>query len=141
MRRNRIGLAVGSTVAIVVAMAGVAPAASASVSAGPSVTVTVDSGHPGGRLPTDFVGLSFEMRELGIGNLDPRRGNMVALFRTLGRGNVRISGNTLDRDTLWASGNQPAPDPLPDWVKDVVTPADVQRLGRFLTATGWRAGV
>jgi hypothetical protein len=141
MRRNRIGLVTGSAMAIVAAVAGVVPAASASVSAGPSVMVTVDSGHPGGRLPDGFVGLSFEMRELGIGNLDPHRGNMVALLRTLGRSNIRISGNTLDRDTLWASGNQPAPDPLPDWVKDVVTPADVQRLGRFLTATGWRAEV
>jgi hypothetical protein len=72
----------GSTVAIVAVLAGVAPA--------------------------DFVGLSFEMRELGIGNLDPHRGNMVDLLRTLGRSNVRISGNTLDRDTLWASG-RPVP--------------------------------
>src|SRR6188768_2003319 len=65
------------------------------------VTITVDSRHPGGRLPADFVGLSFEMRELGIGNLDPAQGNTAALLRTLGPGNLRIAGNTLDRDTLW----------------------------------------
>jgi len=69
-----------------------------------TVSVTVDSAHPAGRLPGDAVGLSFEMRELGIGNLDPGKGNIAQLFRTLGASNLRIAGNTLDRDTLWVPG-------------------------------------
>ncbi|TCO65932.1 glycosyl hydrolase family 79 C-terminal domain-containing protein [Actinocrispum wychmicini] len=104
-------------------------------------TITVDSAHPAGRLPADFVGLSFEMRELGIGNLDPTKGNVAALFRTLGRSNVRISGNTLDRDTLWVPRGQQPPNPLPPWVNDVVTPTDIQRLNTLLAQTGWRAEV
>jgi hypothetical protein len=106
-----------------------------------TATIVIDSAHPAGRLPADFVGLSFEMRELGIGNLDAGKGNVAALFKTLGRGNVRISGNTLDRDTLWVPGGQQPPDPLPEWVADIVTPTDIQRLNRFLTVTGWQTEV
>jgi hypothetical protein len=105
------------------------------------ITITVDSAHPAGRLPADFVGLSFEMRELGIGNLDPAKGNTAALLRTLGPSNLRIAGNTLDRDTLWVPEGQQAPDPLPEWVQDIVRPSDIRRLDALLRATGWRTEV
>jgi hypothetical protein len=112
-----------------------------SAKAGTQTEITVDVAQPGGQLSSDFVGLSYEMRELGVGNLDATTGNLAALFRTLGRSNVRISGNTLDRDTLWVPRGQAPPNPLPSWVQDVVTPADIVRLGRFLDATGWKAEV
>ncbi|WP_027345236.1 glycosyl hydrolase family 79 C-terminal domain-containing protein [Hamadaea tsunoensis] len=125
-----------------------APAPSAPPGGPPSVSdvddsaaVVVDTAHPAGRLPADFLGLSFEMRELGIGNLDPGRGNVTALLRTLGPGNVRIGGNTLDRDTLWVPAGQSPPAVKPDWVQDIVTPADVERLRGLLDATGWTAEV
>ena len=120
--------------------AAAAPAESASASPA-QVTITVDSAHPSGTLPRDFVGLSFEMRELGVGNFDAGTGNLVRLLRTLGAGNVRIGGNTLDRDTLWVPAGRQPPQPLPAWVKDVVGPADIARLGGFLAATGWKAEV
>ncbi|GAA2705841.1 hypothetical protein Apa02nite_067030 [Actinoplanes palleronii] len=106
-----------------------------------TTTVTVDTVHPAGRLAADAVGLSFEMRELGLGNLDPARGNMAQLMRTLGASNLRIGGNTLDRDTLWLPAGQSPPDPKPDWVQDIVTPADIKRLRGLLDATGWKAEV
>jgi hypothetical protein len=118
-----------------------ASAAQPDTADGSSAGITVDTTHAAGRLPADFVGLSFEMRELGIGNLDPHQGNLVSLLRTLGRSNVRISGNTLDRDTLWVPAGQQPPDPLPSWVKDVVQPSDIQRLNQFLGATGWKSEV
>jgi len=105
------------------------------------VTLTIDTAHPYGVLPQDFVGLSYEMRELGVGNFDAGTGNLVNLLRTLGSGNLRIGGNTLDRDTLWEPAGQPPPQPLPTWVKDVVGPADIARLGHFVDATGWRTEV
>ncbi|WP_436531702.1 hypothetical protein [Actinoplanes sp. HUAS TT8] len=113
----------------------------APASAATPITVIVDAAHPAGRLAADAVGLSFEMRELGIGNLDPARGNMTQLMRTLGAGNLRIGGNTLDRDTLWVPAGQAAPEPKPDWVQDVVTPADLRRLRGLLDATDWKAEV
>jgi hypothetical protein len=106
-----------------------------------TATVTVDAAHPAGQLAADAVGLSFEERELGIGNLDPAKGNMVQLFRTLGASNVRIGGNTLDRDSLWVPAGQSPPNPKPAWVQDLVTPNDIKRLRGFLDATGWKAEV
>lgn len=144
-RRSRL-----AACAVVIALASAAVATSAPARADdPATTVTVDAMHPFGNLPADFVGLSYEMRELSsacttgdcLGGFDADKGNLVALFKTLGRSNIRISGNTLDRDTLWVPAGEQPPDPLPDWVKDVVTPADIARLGQFLTETGWRAEV
>ena len=114
---------------------------SASPAAPAQVTLTVDTAHPYGALPHEFVGLSYEMRELGVGDFDANTGNLVNLLRTLGSGNLRIGGNTLDRDTLWEPAGQPPPQPLPTWVKDVVGPADIVRLGHFLDATGWHSEV
>jgi hypothetical protein len=106
-----------------------------------SATLVVDLAHPAGRLPADLVGLSFEMRELGIGNLDARKGNLAQLFKTLGRSNVRIAGNTLDRDGVWLPAGQALPSPSPDWLQHVVTPSDIKRLDEFLGATGWTTEV
>ena len=122
--------------------AAVTPDPPAAPGAAPAqVTLTVDTAHPYGALPRDFVGLSYEMRELGVGNFDAGTGNLANLLRTLGPGNLRIGGNTLDRDTLWEPAGQPPPQPLPGWVQDVVRPADIARLGHFLDATGWHAEV
>src|SRR6266511_3416560 len=128
-------LAVAAAAAVLLAAVGQA-AAAAPVQAGVSRTsITVDRAHPFSRLPADFVGLSYEMRELAswcttgdcTGNFDARTGNLVALYKNLGKSNVRIGGNQLDRDTLWLPAGQQAPNPLPDWVKDIVTPADIAR--------------
>jgi hypothetical protein len=100
-------------------------------------TLAIDYAHPAGRLAQDAVGLSFEVRELGIGNLDPERGNVTAMFRTLGPSNVRVGGNTLDRDTLWIPGSALPPDPKPDWVQSILTPNDIKRFRDLLDRTGW----
>jgi len=142
-------LAVAAAAAVLLAAVGQA-AAAAPVQAGVSRTsITVDRGHPFSRLPADFVGLSYEMRELAswcttgdcTGNFDARTGNLVALYKNLGKSNVRIGGNQLDRDTLWLPAGQQAPNPLPDWVKDIVTPADIARFDQLLKETGWKAEV
>ena len=124
-------------------------AAGANAAAAGGATITVDRAHPAGDLPADFVGLSYEMRELStlcitgtcVGGFDADQGNLAALWRNLGSGNVRIAGNQLDRDTLWVPAGQQPPDPLPSWVADVVTPTDIARLDRLLRATGWKAEV
>jgi hypothetical protein len=114
-----------------------------------TTTIKVDPARPFGALPPDFVGLSYEMRELStrcttgtcVGGFDAQRGNLATLMRNLGRSNVRIAGNQLDRDTLWVPAGQQPPDPLPEWVKDIVTAADIRRLDGLLRATGWKAEV
>jgi hypothetical protein len=134
MRSARIALA--AALAAVMITSGTATADPAA-----TATISIDTAHPAGRLPADFVGLSFEMRELGIGNLDPSKGNVAAMFKTLGRSNIRIGGNTLDRDTLWVPEGQQPPNPLPDWVAHTVSPTDIKRLNRLLAMTGWRSEV
>lgn len=69
----------------------------------PLVTVTLDTAHPGARIPSDFSGLSFEVAQLLPGPNHShyfRPGNraLLGLFRTLGIRNLRLGGNTSDRD-------------------------------------------
>jgi hypothetical protein len=145
IRHRWFRLAAAAALATCAGQAAVVTAAQADA----SDTIVVDRAHPFGALPGDFVGLSYEMRELATqctsgtcpGGFDARRGNLVALLRNFGRSNVRIAGNQLDRDTLWVPAGQAPPDPLPTWVKDVVTPADIARLDGLLRATGWKAEV
>jgi hypothetical protein len=140
-------VAVVAVVALATAASQVAVAPAHADPAG--TTIMIDRAHPFGGLPADFVGLSYEMRELATlctsgtcaGGFDARHGNLVPLLRNLGRSNVRIAGNQLDRDTLWVPAGQAPPDPLPSWVTDVVTPADIARLDQLLRATGWQAEV
>src|SRR3954453_7152258 len=108
------------------------------VAAPGEATIEVDEAHPLGPLRADFVGLSYEMNELSMGRFDAQRGNLVQLFKNLGKSNVRIGGNVLDRDTLWVPGGEKSPEPLPAWVKSQVTPADVTRLRDFLVAADWK---
>jgi hypothetical protein len=141
MRSLRAGCAAAAGLALVATLSHVPAAAAAPVTAtaaAAGATITVGLQRPAGRLPADLVGLSFEMRELGVGNLDARKGNMAQLFRTLGPSNVRISGNTLDRDGIWLPAGQSLPEPQPEWLQHVVTPADIKRLDEFLTVTGWK---
>jgi hypothetical protein len=135
--------------AVLAFCAGQAAAAPAHAAAAAADTIVVDRAHPFGSLSRDLVGLSYEMRELAtrctsgtcVGGFDASRGNLVDLLRNFGSSNVWIAGNQLDRDTLWVPAGQTAPDPLPAWVQDVVTPADIARLDGLLRATGWKAEV
>lgn len=143
MGKSRNGWRTLVSAAVVLALTATGTATGQPASAAPveRAGITVDAANPAGRLPSDFVGLSYEMRELYTGGFDARRGNLVPLFRTLGKSNLRISGNTLDRDTLWVpEGTQP-PQPLPEWVQSIVTPADIRRLNKFLVATGWKTEI
>jgi hypothetical protein len=135
---------VASVATVAVSAGAVLAAAGPAAATAPAVaqtTITVDAARPFGSLPRDFVGLSYEMRELSLGSFDARSGNLAQLFRTLGRSNLRIGGNTLDRDTLWVPAGQSPPQPLPPWVQNTVNPADIGRLGQFLAATGWKTEV
>ena len=77
--------------------------ASASQATEPSVTISLDPQHPGATIAPDFSGLSFEMslllpNEDGIRYFRPDNLPLINLFHTLGIKNLRIGGNTSDRD-------------------------------------------
>jgi hypothetical protein len=86
MRKFRVAVGVAAALAMI---GSAQPAAAQNPAAQDTASITIDSTSPGGRLAQDFVGLSFEIRELGIGNLDPRKGNVRAMFTTLGRDSHR----------------------------------------------------
>jgi len=68
-----------------------------------AVTVMVETRKPGEAISQDFSGLSFETlvmlpNEAGIRYFRPDNLPLLQLFRTLGIRNLRIGGNTGDRD-------------------------------------------
>lgn len=67
------------------------------------VTISVDTKNPGTPIAPDFSGLSFEVSlllpdENGVHYFRPDNLPLLNLFHTLGIKNVRIGGNTSDRD-------------------------------------------
>ena len=73
------------------------------VAANSAVTVIVETRKPGETIPQDFAGLSFETlltlpNEAGIRYFRPDNLPLLKLFGTLGIRNLRIGGNTGDRD-------------------------------------------
>jgi hypothetical protein len=67
------------------------------------VTISLDVQHPGATIPSDFSGLSFESsvllpNENEVRYFRPDNRALLNLFRTLGIKNLRIGGNTSDRD-------------------------------------------
>jgi len=75
-------------------------------SAGKSpVNVELLAQQPGAAINADFVGLSFEMRDVLAGTngnhfFSPSNKTLIAIFRQLGIRSLRVGGNTSDRPTL-----------------------------------------
>jgi hypothetical protein len=68
-----------------------------------SVSIALDPQHPGAAIAPDFSGLSFEVSVLlpnedGVRYFRPDNLPLINLFHTLGIRNLRIGGNTSDRD-------------------------------------------
>jgi hypothetical protein len=98
------------------------------------VVLTVQSDRLGREFVPGAVGLSIETRELATADLSVSDKSLVAMMRLLGPGILRIGGISLD-DSWWTSDGEPPP----AWADSTITPADLDRLGRLLTATGWKA--
>src|SRR4051794_31070203 len=128
-------LAIG-LVAVVTAPAALAATGGSGPAAEPRASVTFDPTRTVGTLPADFTGLSFEASQLHDGgpHWTATKGNFAAMLRTLGTGQLRYGGNSLDRRTAWTpDGGQ-----RPDWAKTGVTRGDLAKVAAFSTATGWR---
>jgi hypothetical protein len=112
------------------------------------VTLAIPEQAAGAKMPTDFVGLSYEVQQL----VNPdffslRNSGLIRQFRDLARvGVLRLGGNTSEFATWKPSAN--APDPERPKTREVagepraqyyaVTPDAVRNLASFLHATGWR---
>ncbi len=96
------------------------------------VTVTVDPTTLGLPVPAGSVGLSYEAAVLDTGRIDGAApGNLAAMLRGLGPGVLRLGGNSVDRTEWTRTGVTDS------WASAPITPADIDRLGTFVRATGW----
>ena len=71
----------------------------------PSVNVELLSQQPGPAISANFVGLSFEMRDMftdtnGNHFFSPSNKRLIATFKQLGIKSLRVGGSTADRPTL-----------------------------------------
>lgn len=125
-----------SAATITAALATVSTAAFANTpSTAPILTVTVDaSGQGGPAIPDDFLGLSFEAETLHQPWVSADSGNLARLLTNLGPGSMRFAANGADT-TAW----QPDPSvPPPAWAGgQIVTPADLTRVGRLARRVRW----
>ena len=84
----------------------------------------------GCRIGAGFAGLSYEKSALALPCFTAENHDLIGLFRSLGPSLLRIGGNTVDRTQWMAAGER--------GVHGQVAPPDVDALGAFLRACGWR---
>jgi hypothetical protein len=87
------------------------------------------SATPVGTIPSRFLGLSYEKTTMSYGYFHNSNHHLIALFRLLGKGVVRIGGGSVDR-LLWTSASQ--------GTHLQVCAANIKALAGFLVATGWQ---
>jgi hypothetical protein len=100
------------------------------IDAGPTVagTITVNPSTRVGTIPPAFVGLSYEKSELTTGLFRGDDAPLIALFKLLGPGLLRIGGNETDRDQWYTA---------PNGATHVITTDQVDALSAFAKAAGW----
>jgi hypothetical protein len=94
----------------------------------------VNPGKTAGRIAPGFIGLSFEKTHLTNGTLTADNAPLIALFKLLGAGVLRIGAGDVDK-TTWQPNAMPVSGPP---FPTVVGTAEVDALAGFLSATGWR---
>lgn len=130
--RSRVtGLGLALLAALSSGCGGASRASSPSSSpAGLPVAVSVQRPATGPRLETGFVGFSYEKSRLNLPLFNTGNTGLVALFRFLGPGILRVGGNSVDK-TTWDNAGL-------GLTSGKVAPPDVDRLAGFLKASNWR---
>jgi hypothetical protein len=100
-----------------------------------AVSIRLDSGRRMRSMPTDFMGLSYEISSVAVpGLLSADNRPYVQLVRNLGpQGVIRIGGNTSDFSSYKADGISRS---LPKGT--VVNAENLRQLRGFLDAIGWK---
>ena len=95
--------------------------------------VSLREGQPGAVVPSNFLGLSFEVGALSqlAGYADT--GDLVTMLRSLGSGVVRFGGVTADEDVAWTD----ALTPKPPWALETIEAGDLDELGTLAASSGW----
>jgi hypothetical protein len=101
------------------------------------VSVSVAARPSGAPAPSDFLGLSFELRSLPLIASYARApaaggADFLALLRSLGPGVLRFGGISADENVAWSSTARPR------WASTAITTADLTNLAALARASGWR---
>jgi hypothetical protein len=111
------------------------------------VVLSIPAEATGPHIPADFIGLSYEVRELTDPNFfSAKNTGLIRAFRQIStRGVLRIGGNT--GEFGWWKPTADSPEPEHPATREVVgepkasfyavTPEAVRNLAAFLEATGW----
>jgi hypothetical protein len=147
MRDTRFSRRRFVSTSIATAVAGL-PAARAFAESTPRARLTLHPGQPGPKVPSSFLGLSYETQQLSDPTFfSPANTGLIEQFRALApHGVLRLGGNTSDYG-FWKptpTSQMPPRKPRPYKVGDpdpntayAVTPEAVRNLNAFLDATGW----
>jgi hypothetical protein len=133
MASGRIAAAIAAAALALCAQAGVASATETPAGTLP-VSISIDREAPGRPVPERFLGLSFEAAAIKALAHDGRRGNLVALLRSLGPGMLRFGGVTADEHVAWTD----AETPRPEWARSTIGPSDMTALGVLARRSGWQ---
>jgi hypothetical protein len=113
------------------------------------VELNIDFATSLGKVPLDYMGLSYESGQLAYPDFfSPRNTTLIQMFRTLSPSGVLRLGGNLSEFTLWSeaepatppeAGGLVGPDPgHRDPRTFTITPHSIRNLQGFLSATGWR---
>jgi hypothetical protein len=101
-------------------------------------TVVVSTNLVGSVLTPFFLGFSIEKQDVTVPYdfLNPINTNLVALYRLLGPGLLRLGGNAEDSYTVWQDSGPGGEGNYNSRV--FIEPPDVDHVAAFLRATGWK---
>jgi hypothetical protein len=99
-----------------------------------AVSVTgEEAAEPVPAVPSNFLGLSFEVGSLATLASYAGEGDLVTMLRSLGAGVLRFGGVTADEQIAW-SGPQT---PRPAWALGVLEAGSLDQLGSLAAESGW----
>jgi hypothetical protein len=126
------GAAVAALCTLVTGLATAAPASATSLR---PFVISIGSRPIRAAVAANFLGLSYEVRDMAqVGHLADG-GNLVGFLRSLGPGVLRFGGATADTRVAWAP---PGVTPAPPWATATIGPADIDRIARLAQEAGWR---
>ena len=103
------------------------------------VTVATHPTSPGGAIPTDFIGLSFESGNLASTTAFPAENPVFRrMLSQIGPGLLRFGGNSVDKLTGWQASPRittPASSATPS---SVIASSDVDRILALARAVNWK---
>lgn len=115
----------------------------------PQISLTINPATTLARVPSDFMGLSYESGQLAYPDFfSPKNSALIEIFRSLSpEGVLRLGGN-LSEFTFWSESEPATPPEVGGLVGPdpghreprtfTITPRSIQNLEGFLNATGWR---